>query len=53
MKFIKLKDGNYLNIDSIEFIDVGTRKVYTISGENVYYNLSEDDMNILLDEINK
>jgi hypothetical protein len=53
MKFIKVKGGNYLNIDSIEFIEVRTRRVYTISNENVFYDLSEEEMNILLEEINK
>lgn len=53
MKFIKLKSGNYLNIESIKFIEVESRCVYTIGSENEYYELSEDVMNILLDEINK
>lgn len=53
MKFIKVKEGCYLNIDSIEFIEVETRRVYTIGSGDEYYELSEDDMNILLDEINK
>lgn len=52
MKFIKVKEDCYLNIDSIEFIEVEKRRVYTI-GSQEYYTLTKEEMNILLDEINK
>lgn len=53
MKFIKLKDGNYLNINSIEFIEIKLKRVYTIGSNGEYITLSEEEMNILLEEINK
>lgn len=53
MKFIKVKEGNYLNIDSIEFINVKLKRVYTSNCDDTYITLSEEEMNILLEEINK
>jgi hypothetical protein len=53
MKFIKLQDGNYLNIDSIEFINVKLKRVYTSNCDDTYIALTEEEMNILLEEINK
>ena len=53
MKFIIFEDGNYLNIDSIEFINVKLKRVYTGNCDDAYITLSEEEMSILLEEINK
>lgn len=48
MKFVKIGDRGYLNVETISYIDCENRKVYTIEPNNNVYSLEKEDFDNLM-----